>query len=173
MPSSKPRLYVALHPCGTNIDEKNKYRWSFLVGPKKESANPTPGTRFRVKNSPSRWVYEETHLSNVQMTKQLLARILIAKVEDYERLVSILRNVPIVQGDPSWRCWSWIASALEMLEKDGKAVGTAELNWDKIEAKGRQYVAQKTANGRYEDGINVLEKPRPTWDLIDNKETIS
>ena len=73
-------------------------------------------------------------VDDVRSAVNLLARILIAKVEDTDRLISILDHLPIIQDDPKWRCRSWIASALEAVAKDGKAVGTSELDWTKIEA---------------------------------------
>lgn len=57
------------------------------------------------------------------------------------------------------------------IAKDGKCVGTAELDWQKIEAVGRQYVGDKTASGRYQSRED-LEKPKPTWDLLENKESV-
>lgn len=110
-------------------------------------------------------------VNNVRVTAQLLARILIAKVEDHDRLTAILERVPLVQDDPKWRCRSWIASALEAIEKDGKAVGTSQLDWTKIEELGRRYVAEKTAAGRYKQ--KDLSGPRPTWDMLENKETVA
>ena len=50
-----------------------------------------PGARYHVKNAPlGGWVYEEIPLENVRATNSLLARILIAKIEDEERLIDIL-----------------------------------------------------------------------------------
>ena len=77
---------------------------------------------------PGQWIYDKIPVDNVRMTAQLLARILIAKVEDLDRLHAILESVPVIQGDPTWRCRSWIADALEAIAKDGKAVGTSELD---------------------------------------------
>jgi hypothetical protein len=101
----------------------------------------------------------------------LLARIVIAKVEDQKRLVAILESLPIVQDDPNWRCRTWVASALEAITKDGKAVGTAELSWEKIETFAREYVARKHANGRY-GRDNDMRKAKPTYDLMTGEETI-
>jgi hypothetical protein len=87
--------------------------------------------RFHVKNSPSNgWQYEEVELRDVRTTTSLLARIVVAKVEDQKRLMAILRKIPVVQNDANWRCRSWIASALAELTKDGKAVGTSQLGWE-------------------------------------------
>ena len=110
-------------------------------------------------------------MGNVRRTNSLLARILIAKIEDEKRLIALFRRLPLVQGDPDWRCRTWIATALVEIAKDGKCVGTAELDWQKIEAIARQYVGDKTACGRYLS-VADLERPKPTWDLLENKESV-
>ena len=83
-------------------------------------------------------MYEEKSVSDVRSTNTLLARIVIAKVEDEQRLISLLRNLPIVNGDPNWRCRSWVGQALMAIAKEGKCVGTSELDWGVIEAFARQ-----------------------------------
>lgn len=150
-----------------------RYHWGLLIGPKNESSDNVPGMRYHVKNTPMQgWKYEEVELDNILSTSNLLARILIAKVEDYKRVVAILRSLPIVQDDPSWRCRTWIASALTELARDSKAVGTSQLDWERVEATARQFVANKAAAGRYQRREDVL-KPRPTWDMLEGKETVA
>ncbi|KAI1120106.1 hypothetical protein F5Y10DRAFT_273405 [Nemania abortiva] len=172
MPSNKNRLYVALYPSGVSNNEERKYHWAFLIGPKAERGKVVPGTRYHVRNSAVQWKYEENELENVQNTTNLLARILIAKIEDEQRLIALLRQLPVIQGDPNWRCRTWIASALAAMAEDGKCVGTAKLDWQKIEALARQYVKGKVEAGRYQSGEDVLG-PRPTWDMLENKETVA
>jgi hypothetical protein len=129
--------------------------------------------RFHVKNSPlNGWQYEEVELRDVRTTTSLLARIVVAKVEYQKRLMAILRKIPVVQNDANWRCRSWIASALAELAKDGKAVGTSQLGWEKVEMTARQYVAQKAAARRYQRAEQAL-LPKPTWDMLDNKEAVA
>jgi hypothetical protein len=142
-----------------------------LVGPKAESKDVIPGTRYHVKNSPLGWTYEEVALENVRTTNNLLARILIAKIEDDQRLIALFRGLPVVQGDPNWRCRHWIANGLAKIAKDGKCVGTAELDWQEIEPFARQYVGDKTASGRYRSSAD-LSKPKPTWNMLENKESV-
>ncbi|KAI5369202.1 hypothetical protein Slin14017_G000810 [Septoria linicola] len=157
----------------TSTQEFDRYHWGLIVGPKNETPSQVPGKRYHVRNTPTQgWKYEEAELHNVRTTNNLLARILIAKVEDHERLVAILRSIPIVQNDPNWRCRSWIANALAELAKDDKAVGTSQLNWAVVEMTARQYVARKTAAGRYQRAEDML-KPKPTWDMLENKETVA
>jgi len=111
-------------------------------------------------------------LRDVRSTNTLLVRIVIAKIEDEHRLIALFRGLPVVQNDPNWRCRSWIASALAEIAKDGECVGSAELDWQKIEPFARRYVEEKTANGRYQSVTDLL-KPKPTWDLLENKESVS
>ncbi|KAI0401939.1 hypothetical protein F4802DRAFT_600623 [Xylaria palmicola] len=172
MPSNKPRLYIAMYPSGVVNNEELKYHWAFLIGPKDESKEEVPGTRYHVKNSPWGWEYEAASLKDVRSTVNLLARISIAKIEDEKRLISILRQVPLDQGDPNWRCLTWVADALDAIAKDGRCVGTAELDWSKIEAFGRRYVRAKTEAGRFSHNADMLE-PKPTWDMLEDKETVS
>lgn len=125
-----------------------------------------------MKNNFGGWVYEAAPLRNVQNTTMVLARILIAKIEDEQRLVALFERLPVVQNDLNWRCRAWIASALAEIAKDGRCVGTAELDWQKIEPHARQYVQEKTASGRYESAA-ALTKPKSTWDMLENREIVS
>ncbi|KAL9099099.1 MAG: hypothetical protein Q9163_005353 [Psora crenata] len=172
MVSNKQRLYVALYPSGVVKKEERKYHWGFLIGPKAEKDEKVPGTRCHVKNKPiTGWMYEEVPLSNVRNPTNLLARIMIAKVEDGERLVKVFRSIPIIQNDPKWRCRTWVANALAEIAKDANAVGSSELNWQKIEVTARNYVGGKIAAGRYQKEADLM-KPSPTWDMLADKEVI-
>jgi hypothetical protein len=130
-----------------------------------------PGMRYHVKNSPIEWFFEERPI-DAAVTPSLLARMLIAKIEDEERMMSIIRSVPLVQNDRNWTCRSWVADVWAALEKDGKALGTSALDWSQIEEKAREYVKQKKEAGRYEDRESVV-KPKPTWHMIEGKERIA
>ncbi|KAK3942109.1 hypothetical protein QBC46DRAFT_81541 [Diplogelasinospora grovesii] len=166
----KQRLYVALYPSGVIGSEEKRYHWGFLTGPKLENQPMIPGMRYHVRNSANgQWIYEERPLVDVQASGTLLGRFLIAKVEDEERLVQIFRENPVVQGDDNWRCRHWVAEALRRINEDGTAVGTSVLDWDKIQAWAREYIGKKTADGRYANGTPV-GTPRPTWDMLENKE---
>ncbi|KAF5565909.1 hypothetical protein FNAPI_1458 [Fusarium napiforme] len=182
---NKKRLYVALYPSGVVNNLERRYHWGFLIGPKKESTPEVPGMRYHVKNLPvGGWVYEELSLPNIRSTTRLLARIVIAKVEDEGRLVEIIRNTPVVQNDPNWRCRRWVADVLsriaqdgmgkwppQSIAQDGGAVGTSELDWAKIKPVAREYVANKTAAGRCLHGEDML-LPKPTWDMLQGKEVV-
>ncbi|KAL6866048.1 hypothetical protein ACO1O0_002148 [Amphichorda felina] len=144
-----------------------------MVRPKIETQPEVPGIRYHVKNtSIVGWVYEEKPLRNVKNTINLLARITIAKVEDDKRLAEIIRGTPVVQNDPDWRCRTWVADVLARIAQDGRAVGTAELDWTKIEALARGYVEKKTGNGRYGPDMDMA-RDKPTWDMLEGREAVS
>lgn len=126
--------------------------------------------RYHVTNDPSRWVYEEMEVQDVRNATNLLARLVIAKVEDHQRLENIFRGVPVIQNDPAWRCRTWIENALHEVASDGEAVGTSVLDWQIIESTAKAYVARKIDEGRYQSGADVTTKP--TWDMLDNKELV-
>ncbi|KAF2846103.1 hypothetical protein T440DRAFT_542719 [Plenodomus tracheiphilus IPT5] len=147
MPSNRNRLYIFLYPSGVVNNKERKYNWGFLIRPKVESKNVVLDSQIPVKN--------------VRTTNSLLARILIAKIEDEQRLIALLRGLPVVKNDSNCRCRTWIANVLAEIAKDGKCVGTAELGWAKIEAFARQYVRDKTASGLYQSMADLM-KPKPT-----------
>ncbi|KAG5918836.1 hypothetical protein E4U42_006725 [Claviceps africana] len=151
-----------------------RFHWAFLIGPKAEAGKHVPGLRCHVKNPAiTGWFYDENKLQDVKCTVNLLVRILVAKIEDEKGLLTILRETPVIQDDPSFTCRTWLADALMRISKaEPKVTGTSQLDWDKIEIKSRRYVEQKVAAGRYRDETQVLG-PKPTWDLTSQKEIIA
>lgn len=106
----------------------------------------------------------------MKATNTLLARIVIAKIEDKKRLLRLLRETRVVQNDPNFRCRTWVSDALLRISNSKPSVvGTSELDWDKIERKARRYVEKKTAAGRYLEADRMLD-PKPTWNLMEEKE---
>ncbi len=151
----------------------SRYHWGFIIGPKNESREEVRGLRCNVRNYPLRgWTYEETKLQNVKSTNNLLARIRVAKIEDEKRLLEILRETPLVQDDPEFRCRTWMADVLSRIaNSESSAVGTSELDWSRIEQKARRYVEKKAASGRYLEADQALES-KPTWDMMEQKEIV-
>ena len=128
--------------------------------------------RYHVKNPPGRgWVYEEAPVRDVRNSGMLLARIVVGKITDEKRLIEIIRSAPVIQNDPNWRCRTWVADVLERVAKDGRAVGTSNLSWTRIERVARDYVGKKTAEGRYGRGSDPT-KPKPTWDTLQGRELL-
>ena len=62
-------------------------------------------------------------MQNVQNTTSLLVRVMIGKVENLARLITILWSIPVIQNDPGWRCRTWCANASAAIAADGEAVG--------------------------------------------------
>ncbi|KAG6036648.1 hypothetical protein E4U41_005572 [Claviceps citrina] len=173
MGRNKKRLHVALYPSGVTGNEERKFHWAFIIGPKGEDKKKNPGLRCHVKNlPPNHWVYEENELEDVQCTFNLLARLVIAKIEDEKRLLEIFRETAIVQDDPNFRCRTWMADVLSRISRaEPRVVGTSDLDWGRIEQRARGYVGKKIAEGRYLESGRAL-KPKPTWDMMEKKETI-
>ncbi|OTA99833.1 hypothetical protein M426DRAFT_16064 [Hypoxylon sp. CI-4A] len=174
MGANKKRLYLALYPSGSaSGKEELRYHWSFLVGPKIEEGVCVPGMRYHVKD-PLRqgWKYEACKVKDIRCTVNLLARIVIAKIEDEERLIEIFKSTPVNGDDKEFNCRTWVKDAVNRLADDGKAVGTAVLDWDELEKRSREYVVEKHKGGRYDEGQDMTQ-PKPTWDLLENKELIS
>lgn len=110
-------------------------------------------------------------MSNVKNTIKLLARIVIAKIKDENRLIEIFRTTPVVQNDPGWHCRDWMADVLDRIKQDGRAVGTADLDWARVERLARSYVEKKSSDGRYGEGAD-MSKDKPTWDMLEWEEVI-
>ena len=106
----------------------SRYHWAFLIGPKLEDKEIVTGIKYHVKNDFHGWIYEEIEEPNVRHNVRLLARIMIAKIENSERLVTIIRQVPLVQADPSWRCRTWMMNVVTAISTDRSCLGRAELD---------------------------------------------
>lgn len=139
------------------------------------------GQRYHVKNpADSGWVFTANQLADIRVTVQLLARVTIAKIEDEERMLDILRNVPVDPSEwdgrsngmePRWTCRIWVLSALKALRNDGIAVGTNVL--DKIEGPDgiiettKAFVSGQMANQRYD---SHLMSPKPMLNMMTGTE---
>lgn len=105
-------------------------------------------------------------------TRMLLIRVIVGKVADKGRFQTIMREVPIVQGDPEWNCVTWIKNALIALELDGKALGTSKINWDIVRDTAMKYCQDKKDQHRF-DGQGQFDMSKaPTFDLLEGKEII-
>ncbi|KAL8948054.1 MAG: hypothetical protein Q9222_005721 [Ikaeria aurantiellina] len=103
MPSDKDRLYVGLYARGGTAKREpgsdDTYHWALLTGPKAD-ASMSKGMRYRKDLSTGIWEYEEREI-NIVKTGMLLARVVIAKITDKDRLQTAFRKVALVQGDES------------------------------------------------------------------------
>lgn len=112
------------------------------------------GVQYHAKNNfkaevGSDWAFEEIdcQLSN---TMRLLVRVMIGNIVDKNRVVDILRNRPIRQGQPGWNCVSWVKEALETLWADPKALGTSVTGWDEVSQGALDYCQRKKDQHRFD-----------------------
>ncbi|CAD6448887.1 f7196319-8ef1-4d93-9416-7754d1f6c04f [Sclerotinia trifoliorum] len=80
-------------------EKEDTYHWALIVGPKREGKE-SQGTRFHAKESmvsssgKQEWKYEEAPIRLIA-TQMLLVRVMIAKIEDNDGVLRILRGIPI------------------------------------------------------------------------------
>ncbi|KAI9816366.1 MAG: hypothetical protein M1832_005123 [Thelocarpon impressellum] len=175
MPSNKDRIYIALYARGgsaTMPGGEDTYHWALIVGPKLEVEDGR-GTRFHAKSGAfGEWYYDEMEIS-LLASQMILVRVMIGKVIDMHRLVGTLRNVPVVQNDPRWNCVEWVRNALEALRADGHALGTSQLDWNRVRDAAMRYCQQKKDQHRF-DGMGAFNSSEAaTYDLLEGRETIA
>ncbi|KYK59830.1 hypothetical protein DCS_00964 [Drechmeria coniospora] len=186
----KRRLYVAVYDVGFTQSRTNsgidpatecpirhmnapraQYHWDLMVGPKKERREPVAGLRFRVSFSKTRgWFYTEKTVTDVRTPYKMLVRLLVGKIEDMDRLVTMTRTTPIPQNDPYFRSYDWVATVLERVDADGTVVGDAVLDWETIEMTARRFIETKALQGRF--GREALGLPQPMWSMLEDREVL-
>lgn len=120
----------------------------------------------------SAWVFEELTVSMLT-TQMILVRVVLAKVENVEKLVQLLRQIPIRQGEEGWNCVYWVKEALAQVEKSKGVVGTSVLDWETLRDAALTYCQRKKDEHRF-DGKGKYDTQRvATYDLIQKKETIA
>lgn len=145
------------------------------MGPKVE-AGDVIGVRYHAKErielgGGSKWFFEERECS-LAPTSMLLVRIMVGKITDRKRLVEILRNTPVRQGQPGWNCVFWVKEALDLLKVDSNALGTSVVEWKKVCSGAMDYCQQKKDQHRFDGQGNFDMKHVPTYNLIERKEVI-
>lgn len=102
----------------------------------------------------------------------LLVRVMIGKVEKKDRLENVMRSVPVVQGDVAWNCVVWIREALKRLQEDGKAMGTAMLEWQTVRNATMEYAQRKRSQHRFDGQGNFDMQKAATFDLLAGVEIV-
>lgn len=186
----KPRLYLALFPRGGATGGSygsqqtcDSHHWAFIIGPK-SPLRTEAGTVYHVVHSGSDFVstplyYEETDLTDSpHHSRNVLARIALAKIVDEQRVIDILRSLAPTSRNfsasasqassdsddlSSLSCLSWAKSAWESLSGDSQKplksyFGPGE--WASIESRTRKYIKRKRVQGRYQANI---EPALVTW----------
>lgn len=101
-----------------------------------------------------------------------MARVILGKIGNTERLASVLRLVPMRPEVQDWDSVSWVKEGLAEIEKDGKCLGTSVTHWRFVRDAALQ-VAQNDAARRIEHGEpDGEERDRvPTFDMAMKRET--
>ena len=109
----------------------------------------------------------------------VLVRVMIGKIIDKERLLSVLRNTPVRAYEPRpahdiYNCAVWVKEALELIQRDGEAMGSSVLDWNYIRDTAlwfvKHYVERKKSDRRTErDGGYNINKVA-TWDMLAGRE---
>ncbi|KZF20584.1 hypothetical protein L228DRAFT_249337 [Xylona heveae TC161] len=154
---------------------EDTYHWAIITGPKTEVEDGR-GMRYHAKERPSgpgkmEWFFEEREVP-LAATNMLLVRVMIGKVEKRDRLINILRSVPIRQNVQGWNCVWWVKEALELLRADGKALGTSILEWKSVRDCAMAYCQAKKDKHRFDGKVKYDMTKAATFDLIEGKETI-
>jgi len=178
MPSNKDRLYLALYAragAAKMVGKEDTYHWELLVGPKSDKIDDE-GLRYHARermkqDGNSEWQFEEAPTTMLP-ARMIMVRILIAKIESRDGLAQILRQIPIRQGQQGWNCVGWIKEALSELRESTNIIGTSVVEWDAVRNAAMSYCQKKKDEHRF-DGKGSFGTSRvPTFDLIQEKETI-
>ncbi|KEQ96750.1 hypothetical protein AUEXF2481DRAFT_610926 [Aureobasidium subglaciale EXF-2481] len=108
--------------------------------------------------------------TSMQMTNAILIRVLVGKIEDRERLLSILCRVEVVQKDPNWNCVVWVMQAWRNLQDDGLATGIAVLEWKTVRDAAMAFCQRKHDEHRFDIGGQFpISGVPPTYGLLTSK----
>jgi hypothetical protein len=110
-----------------------RYHWAFLVLPSKIT-DTSRAFRLHARNYFSgpdsvTWFFEQLHV-DAKGTSKLLTTTPIGKVVDMDRLLEILRDIPIPQNEPDWNCVNWMREALDEISHDQTALEIEGLGAD-------------------------------------------
>ncbi|KAG6038541.1 hypothetical protein E4U41_004109 [Claviceps citrina] len=179
MSCNKTRLYIGLYVRGGSpkmAGKEDTYHWALLSGPKREPKSGHQHTMYHVKAklviegepkvARSEWEYS----AECDRTSMLLARIVIAKVCNLQRLERILQQVPLRPDKEGWNGVAWVREAIHLASLDADALGSRVADWDVIRDKAMWYVNQKKSSHRF-DGLGQFDITKPaTWDMLQDKE---
>jgi hypothetical protein len=145
------------------------------VGPKSDKPEDE-GLRYHAKermkqDGTSSWEFEEASTTMLP-SRMIVVRILIAKVQNKDRLAEVLRQIPVRQGQQGWNCVAWIREALDELQVSKGVVGRSVVEWETVRNAAMEYCQRKRDEHRF-DGKGSFDATRvATFDLIQGRETI-
>lgn len=110
----RTRTYTETRCRGSNPLAIIRYHWALLMGPKSDRKDDE-GVRYHARErvrpeGGSEWVFEELTIS-MMPTQMILVWIMLAKIEQADRLRQLLRQIPIRQGEEGWNCVLWVKEA--------------------------------------------------------------
>ena len=102
----------------------------------------------------------------------ILVRIMLAMVENTNKLAQLLRQVPIGQREEGgWNCVAWVKEALLRIERSEGVSGTSVLGWEAVREAALSYCRRKRDERRF-DGTRKYDPTQvPTFDMVLMKET--
>lgn len=177
--SNKARLYVVLYARGQKgAEPERRFHWALAWGPKEEKKDRT-GRLWHVKDTYradltlGTWWLETKTIVSGMVEGTSLGRVMVGKILDVDRMERVLRDLPLKQGDPKWTCRSWICDALSALADSG-AIGTSVdlKDWSEIEVTCRRFANGKVEQGRFRAGTRANVSVLPTYDMLQEKETV-
>ena len=120
-PGNKNRIYIAYYVRLVHTDNPDPFHDSILIAPK----NKISGTqRFHATNSKTVFVdnvpttpWQFESVPSERRTAKLKAVLLLGKLAPSVSISMVedaLREVPIIQDDPRWKCHSWTIGAIDV-----------------------------------------------------------
>ncbi|RDB23487.1 hypothetical protein Hypma_008956 [Hypsizygus marmoreus] len=117
---NKDRLYLAYYYRGA---AGKGYHVALLLTPKNPSQEVSNCYQYHATNppAPGGQVWKFQPLRVPPRTDKLLAALLLGKTEHDNKTIEnlLLEQVPVVQGDPVWRCRHWCWNAIQTLIDHG------------------------------------------------------
>ena len=118
--SNKKRLYIAFYPRNAKPTSPGRFHVALLIMSKSPAHDNAETTRYHVTNLVTGESIVEWRFSKEQTVVRwfrLHSLLLLGKIRSeavVDEVDRILHQIPLVQGDPSWSCTSWIATAIKV-----------------------------------------------------------
>lgn len=136
---NKHRIFVTFQ----HRNDRPGFHWSIMVAPKRENGDEKP-TVYDATNTiaagyeSGQWRYR-VRKDDLLSYGNFVARVLVAKISpaQAETIDSLMESAPVVQGDPSWTCVSWVKGALDVLRmSDEDSELSAIIDGDTVDKLG-------------------------------------
>lgn len=115
------------------------------------------------------WRFEKIDLT-AEPTTRLLVRVLVAKIENTGKLMTVFDEIPIRGDTEGWNCVAWVKDAVEAaLESEG-ALSRRAPSWEAAHDAALWYVGTKYDEGRFDRSFDQIRVP--TTDLLSSTEII-